>query len=147
MIIYTGGTFDLFHAGHINLLRRCKELAGTQGSVVVSLNSDEFVMKYKGKRPICSFEEREQTLAACRYVDRVVENIGGHDSKPSILEIVPDYIAIGSDWAGRNYYSQMGFTQEWLDSLDIGLIYIPYTKTVSSTEIKKRVNTQKGGSP
>lgn len=139
MIIYTGGTFDLFHAGHVRLLKRCKELAGTPGEVVVSLNSDEFIREYKGKSPICSYEERKEALESCRYVDRVIENVGGADSKVAISQVSPDLIVIGSDWAKRDYYSQMQFTQEWLDELGIGLAYIPYTPGVSSTEIKARI--------
>jgi hypothetical protein len=54
--------------------------------------------------------------------------------------VKPDYVLIGSDWARKDYYKQMGFTQDWLDARGIGLIYIPYTKGISSTEIKKRIS-------
>jgi glycerol-3-phosphate cytidylyltransferase len=136
-VVYTGGTFDLFHSGHVNLLRRCSEI----GTVVVSLNTDEFIEKYKGKPPALSYHERESVLRACRYVDDVVPNIGGHDSKISIDLVKPDYIVIGSDWARRDYYAQMQFDQDWLDARGIGLIYIPYTKKISSTDIKKRIQS------
>jgi glycerol-3-phosphate cytidylyltransferase len=134
--IYTGGTFDLFHSGHVNLLRRCSEL----GDVVVSLNTDEFIEGYKGKPPVLSYQEREAVLKSCKYVDQVVPNVGGSDSKIAIELIQPDYIAIGSDWAKKNYHEQMGFTQDWLDARGIGLVYIPYTKGVSSTNIKGRIS-------
>lgn len=137
-IVYTGGTFDLFHSGHVNLLKRCKEIS-TFGRVVVSLNTDEFIQEYKGKPPVCSYAERKAVLEACRYVDEVVPNIGGADSKIAIDLASPDYIVIGSDWARRDYYSQMGFTQEWLDERGIGLVYVPYTKEISSTDIKGRM--------
>ena len=58
LVVYTGGTFDLFHAGHVNFLKRCKEIAGELGSVVVSLNTDEFIKEYKGKPPVVSFSDR-----------------------------------------------------------------------------------------
>ena len=135
-IIYTGGTFDLFHSGHVNLLRRCSEL----GDVVVSLNTDEFIEGYKGKPPVLSYQEREAVLKSCKYVDQVVPNVGGGDSKIAIELVQPDYIAIGSDWAKKNYYEQMGFDQDWLDARGIGLVYIPYTKGVSSTNIKGRIS-------
>ena len=48
-IVYTGGTFDLFHSGHVNLLKRCKDIAGSNGKVIVSLNQNDFIKKYKGK--------------------------------------------------------------------------------------------------
>lgn len=139
LVVYTGGTFDLFHAGHVNFLRRCKEIAGELGSVVVSLNTDEFIKEYKGKPPIVSFSDRMAVLKACQYVDQVIANSGGADSKPTILQVQPNIIAIGTDWARKDYYKQMQFTQDWLDEKNISLIYIPYTKGISSTEIKTRL--------
>jgi len=135
--VYTGGTFDLFHAGHVNFLKRCQEIAGVGGRVVVALNTDEFIFKYKKKKPILSFQQRKDVLDSCRYVDEVVENSGGEDSKITIEMVQSvDVIAIGSDWATKNYYAQMQFDQDWLDSKNISLIYIPYTKGISSTFIK-----------
>ena len=138
-IVYTGGTFDLFHSGHVNLLKRCKEIAGEDGKVVVSLNTDEFIEKYKGKPPVCDNEERAAVLRACKYVDKVVYNVGGEDSTIAIDIMQPNYIVIGSDWAKKDYYAQMGFTQEWLDERGIGLCYAPYTKEISTTKIKGRM--------
>lgn len=138
-IVYTGGTFDLFHSGHVNLLRQCKEIATPDGSVVVSLNTDEFILEYKGKLPVCSYEERATVLEACRYVDRVIPNVGGADSKIAILQVNPDYIVIGSDWEKRDYYAQMQFSREWLSERDIVLKYVPYTENISTTDLKRRV--------
>ena len=135
LIIYTGGTFDLFHRGHANFLRKCSYL----GEVTVALNTDEFIWEYKGKLPVMSYHEREDVLMACRYVDRVIPNFGGANSKPSIELINPDIIAIGSDWARRDYYAQMQFDQDWLDSKEISLLYIPYTDGISSTKVKGRL--------
>lgn len=133
--VYTGGTFDLFHSGHVTFLNRCAEL----GSVTVSLNTDEFIAEYKGKPPIMRYEEREAVLSACKWVDSVVPNLGGADSRIAIEQIKPDLIVIGSDWARRDYYKQMQFDQDWLDQRGIGLCYIPYTSGISSTEIKARM--------
>jgi glycerol-3-phosphate cytidylyltransferase len=137
--VYTGGTFDLFHAGHVKFLRRCKEIAGIAGKVTVALNTDEFIYNYKKVKPILSYEERFEVLSACKLVDFVVPNIGNADSKPAIEECKPDVIAIGSDWARRDYYKQMQFDQDWLDLRNISLIYIPYTKGISSTLIKQKI--------
>ena len=137
--VYTGGTFDLFHAGHINFLKRCQEIAGIAGTVTIALNTDEFIYEYKKKTPILSYQERAVVLEACRYVNFVVPNIGGADSKPAIEECKPDVIAIGSDWARKDYYNQMQFDQDWLDERNISLIYIPYTKGISSTLIKQKI--------
>jgi glycerol-3-phosphate cytidylyltransferase len=134
--LYTGGTFDLFHSGHANFLRVCAEISNT---VVVSLNTDEFIEAYKGKPPVISYKDRYEVLMACKYVDWVIPNSGGADSKPAIQEASPDIIAIGSDWARKDYCAQMGFTQDWLDERGISLIYIPYTAGISSTAIKARL--------
>lgn len=135
-VLYTGGTFDLFHSGHVNFLSRCKILAD---EVVVSLNSDQFIYNYKGFKPFHSFEERKLILNSCVYCDRVVCNTGNNDSTEAIEKVQPHIIAIGTDWATKDYYSQMGFTQEWLDIRDIVMVYIPYTKDVSSTIIKQKI--------
>lgn len=134
-LIYTGGTFDLPHSGHVNFLKKCAEL----GDVVVSLNTDEFIESYKGKSPVMSYSEREAVLREFRSVAEVIPNTGGSDSTQAILEVMPDIVAIGSDWARRDYYQQMQFTQDWLDERGISLIYIPYTQGISSTEIKRRL--------
>ena len=135
-IVYTGGTFDLPHPGHYRLLKRAAEI----GEVVVGLNTDEFITHYKGRPPILSYSERDEILLACKWVKRVVPNSGGADSTISINLVEPDYIIIGSDWARKDYYAQMGFDQDWLDSRGIGMIYVPYTSGISTTEIKKRIN-------
>jgi glycerol-3-phosphate cytidylyltransferase len=137
--VYTGGTFDLFHIGHVRLLERCRELSGESGMVIVSLNTDEFIEEYKGKPPIISYQDRAEVLSSCRYVDKVIPNFGNEDSKPAIIEASPDIIAIGSDWARKDYYKQMQFTQDWLDKHSISLIYIPYTTGTSSTSIKTKL--------
>lgn len=134
--VYTGGTFDLFHAGHVNFLRECSKF----GSVTVALNTDEFIEAYKGKPPVMSYQERAEVLLACRYVDDVVPNFDGADSKTAIDWVAPDVVIIGSDWAVRDYYAQMGFTQSWLDQRGISLCYIPYTQGISSTDIKARIS-------
>jgi bifunctional ADP-heptose synthase (sugar kinase/adenylyltransferase) len=69
-----------------------------------------------------------------------VPNAGGADSRIAIEQVKPDYIIIGSDWARRDYYYQMGFDQDWLDERGIGLIYIPYTDGISTTAIKHRLS-------
>jgi glycerol-3-phosphate cytidylyltransferase len=134
--VYTGGTFDLFHRGHVNFLRQCKEIGDT---VIVSLNTDEFIYRYKGEYPVVSYEDRKAVLLSCKYVDMVIPNSEGEDSKPAILDVNPKFIVIGSDWAKKDYYSQMNFTQQWLDDNGYILIYIPYTENVSTSLIKKKL--------
>ena len=78
--IYTGGTFDLFHEGHVELLRSCKRLAG-DGLVIVALNTDEFIERFKASGPVQTYRERKTVLESCKYVDLVVPNIGEEDSR------------------------------------------------------------------
>jgi len=134
-IVYTGGSFDMPHHGHFRLLERASQF----GDVVVSLNLNDFSLNYKKKPLVMSYEERREILMACKWVHDVVPNIGNADSKVAIDLVKPDYIVIGSDWATKDYYAQMGFTQEWLDERGIGLVYIPYTKGISSTDLRNRV--------
>ena len=135
--LYTGGTFDLLHFGHFSFLRQCRTLAER---VIVSLNTDEFIEEFKGAAPILSYDERREGLLRCQYVDGVVANVGGADSKPAIEEVKPDIIAVGDDWVKKDYYTQLGLTQNWLDDRGITLVYLPYTRGISSSEIKRRIN-------
>lgn len=144
MIIYTGGTFDLFHAGHASFLKELWRLSGSEtfsgmSGVIVSLNTDTFVAEYKGSPPINTYSERKTVLESCRYVSRVVENIGGVDSKPAIESVGPDCIGIGSDWHHpRDYLTQMGLTWDWLRERHCGILYISRTPDISTTELKER---------
>jgi glycerol-3-phosphate cytidylyltransferase-like family protein len=86
-----------------------------------------------------NLEERMEVLQSCKYVDEVVVNYSGEDSKPTILKARADFVVAGTDWCERDYMKQMGFTREWLEENNIGFGYIPYTTTISTTDIKKRL--------
>ena len=133
--VVTAGTFDLPHSGHVNFLRRCAEL----GEVTVILNTDEFIERYKGKPPVLSYNERLTILSEFASVSAIVPNWGDENCSAVVEEEFPDILAIGSDWARKDYYKQMGFTQDWLDERGISLLYIPYTTGISTTEIKRRL--------
>lgn len=139
-IVLTMGTFDLFHAGHVFLLQQCRAIAGDKGKVIVALNSDEFVRVFKGAAPTHTLHERTMILRACRYVDEVVENVGGSDATETIVVADPTFLVIGQDWALKDYYAQLQVDQQWLDDRGISLLYVPRPAgTVSSTEIRYRV--------
>lgn len=105
----------------------------------MSLNTDEFIEHYKKKKPIMTFDERKSVLEGCKYVSRVIENVGGSNSKIAIQQVNPDIIAIDTGWAKLDYYKQMGFTQDWLDKNDILLVYLPRTENISTTDIRVRL--------
>lgn len=132
MTLLTVGTFDLLHLGHLNLLSRCREITP---DVIVGLNSDEFVKTYKGSSPILNYSERAKTLEYLGFPVLKNSSAGQH----LISEVKPDILAIGTDWARKDYLKQIDVTQDWLDENNISLIYIPYYQGLSSTEIKRRV--------
>lgn len=137
--IYNGGTYDLFHWGHVEMLRQLKNFAGVGGTLIVAINTDEFVMEFKGKKPIMTTEERARVVAGCKYVDEVIINESGADSKPTILAAKANFVITGTDWSDRDYNKQMGFTREWLEEHKIGFGFLPYTRAISSTELKRRM--------
>jgi glycerol-3-phosphate cytidylyltransferase len=132
--VYVGGTFDLFHAGHVRFL----ECVRRHGPVIVALNTDEFAARYK-RSPIMSLAERQAVVAACKYVEYVDVNEGGEDSSETILRWRPRYIAHGDDWKGPALLEQLGITQDFLDDNNVEMLYVPYTAGISSSEIERRV--------
>lgn len=126
--VYNGGTYDLLHVGHLYVLRTARELAGPDGEVVIALNTDEFVERFKGHRPVQPYLERSEVLTACRYVDRVIPNVGDEDSRPALEAVMPDILLAGADWFSEDdarYCRQMGFDREWLTERGIELRYMP----------------------
>ena len=122
--IWTFGTFDLFHPGHVALLRRAKEL-GTR--LVVGLSTDDF-NAVKGKKSVMSYEDRKTILEACRYVDLVIPE-NHWDQKPDdAARYQADVFVMGDDWAGK-----FDFMAEHCN-----VIYLNRTPDVSTTEIKLR---------
>lgn len=134
MTVLTCGTFDLFHYGHVNLLR---EARAEGDKLIVGLNSDAFVTQYKGEKPIMDYYERRAVLLACEYVDEVIEN-DSESIRPLVQLILPTKIVVGSDWRDKDYFKQTCLSADYLDAKDISLVYVPYTKGISTTEIKKR---------
>lgn len=137
MKVLSMGTFDTIHAGHVGLFRQCRRLAGN-GWVVIAVNSDEFVARYKGTPPLVPYESRAAVIAALRTVDRVLMN-ASHDEQATLIEsVAPDLLVIGQDWALKDYMGQLGISQQWLDDRNIQLCYVPRTGDWSSTAIKSR---------
>lgn len=130
--VLTIGTFDILHWGHIDFLRECKKL----GSVTVGINSDVFVETFKSK-PIMSLNERVKGISSLG-LKTVINSTPGR----LLIDLVkPDILAVGSDWARKDYLAQIGVSQDWLDERHIILAYIPYVQKlpISTTEIKRRI--------
>lgn len=123
--ILTYGTFDLFHVGHLNLLRRLKALGER---LIVGVSTDEF-NALKGKRTVMPYEHRAQIVAAMRYVDEVIPETCWEQKRDDIHRLDVSTFAMGSDWQGK-----------FDDLKDIcEVIYLPRTEYISSTEVKKTV--------
>lgn len=137
-VVLTMGTFDLFHAGHVELLKQCRKIAGPEGSVIASVNASNFVEEFKGRAPSQTTEERLTLVSACRYVDNTFV-LRGQDAKPSIKSIKPDFIVIGSDWAGRNYHEQLMVDYKFLSDVGTSILYLDRWSPHSSTELKERI--------
>ena len=143
MIVLTMGSFDLLHVGHLELLRACRHMAGQDGRVVVGLNTDAFIHRYKDRAPVQPYAVREEMLRACRYVDIVLANLGEEDSKPLIEAVHPDEIAIGDDWYDEGaedpearYYAQLDVSPGWMKARNLAVTYVPRTRGVSTTALR-----------
>lgn len=132
----TVGTFDLYHWGHVNLFRQAKE----QGDyLIVGVNTDDFVERFKGKRPVMGFFERMVPIVGCAWVDEVIANYGQETLRPLIRDFRPDKLVVGDDWRTKDYVAQTKLTPEYLEEHKCELVYVPYTKGISTTAIKERL--------
>jgi cytidyltransferase-like protein len=135
MRVLTLGTFDIPHYGHLRFLNKCRLF----GDVYIGLNTDEFIQKYKGKKPIFSYQERITTLSEWGFNNIFPNNQSDGTIKDVIEKTDPEIIIIGSDWLRKDYLSQIGIDPDYLDDKNLSLIYVPYTWSISSSEIKRRI--------
>lgn len=130
--LLTIGTFDTPHAGHAAFLRRCERFAD---EIIVGVNTDWFVTTYKGHPPYFSFVERSALIRAMGYIATPNDGPG----RALIEAMSPDIIAIGTDWAKRDYHAQIDTPIEYFESHNIALLYLPYTQGISTTLLKDRM--------
>jgi len=131
---YTAGVFDLFHIGHLNILKRAKENCDY---LIVAVSTDELVAKYKGEKPIIPYNERKAIVEAIKYVDEVVPQID-RDKIKAVDKYDIDVMFVGDDWKGSEIFEEV---DNYMKSKGkIGVKYFPYTKGVSSTKIKDILN-------
>lgn len=127
---YTQGVFDMFHIGHLNLLRRAKEQCET---LIVGVNTDELVKNYKHKYPVVHEDERLEIIKSIRFVDKALLT-DTLDKVGICTKLHFDAIFIGSDWRGNARWEK---TEEDLKSLgNIDVVYIDYTQRISSTILR-----------
>lgn len=123
---YTTGVFDLFHIGHLNILKQAKQYCEY---LVVGVSTDEVVESYKKKRPIIPFNERVAIIEAIKYVDLVVPQIS-MDKLEAWQTIKFDVLFHGDDWKNSEMYNEIEMN---FKKVGVDLIYFPYTKGTSST--------------
>lgn len=130
---YTTGVFDLFHIGHLNVLRNAKEQCEY---LIVGVSTDEVVRSYKNKKPIIPFEERAAIVKAIKYVDEVVPQTD-MDKKAAWDKLHYDALFHGDDWKGTAMYDK--YLQEF-DGTGVEIVFLPHTKGTSSTTLTAVLN-------
>jgi glycerol-3-phosphate cytidylyltransferase len=130
--VITYGTFDLLHYGHINLLRRAKEMGDY---LIVALSTDQFNEVDKGKKTYFSYEQRKQLLEAVRYVDLVIPEENWEQKISDMHEYHIDTFVMGDDWKGKF---------DFLRDEGVDVVYVPRTPEISTTKIKTDIYGRNG---
>ena len=133
---YTTGVFDMFHIGHLNILRRAKEQCEY---LIVGVSTDELVKEYKNKTPIIPYENRKEIVESIKYVDKVVPQTT-MDKIKAWEEIHFDAMFHGSDWKNSELYIKY---QKEFEKIGVELVFLPHTDGVSSTELIKKLKKEK----
>lgn len=133
---YTTGVYDLFHIGHLNLLKNAK---GMCDYLVVGVTVDELVA-YKGKHSMIPFEDRIEIVRSCKYVDAAVPQYD-MDKLAACKKLGATVLFVGDDWYGTDKWKQ--YEKEFAAE-GIKIIYFPYTKGISSTKISEALQKVRG---
>ena len=139
VIGYTTGVFDMFHIGHLNIIRRAKEKCDY---LIVGVSTDELVQKEKGKTPVIPYQERKEIIEALKYVDRVVPQ--PDKNKMAAWENLHfNRMFVGSDWKNTPQWNSY---EKQFSQVGVDIIYLPHTDGVSSTmltDVIKRILDEK----
>ncbi len=131
---YTTGVFDLFHIGHLNLLKNAKECCDY---LIVGVSTDEVVREYKHKTPVIPFDERIEIVKAIRYVDQVVPQTV-MDKYLAWERYHFDVLFHGDDWKGTSMYNDI---ENKLNAVGCDIVFLPHTSGISSTLISNTIQT------
>ncbi|MBC3761656.1 adenylyltransferase/cytidyltransferase family protein [Quadrisphaera oryzae] len=127
---YVPGVYDMFHIGHLNILRRAREDCDV---LIVGAVTDDVVERTKGKRPVVPLTERMEILASIGIVDRVVADDCGSDKMPMWQRLHFDVLFKGDDWKGTSKGDQL---EASMTAVGARVVYFPYTETTSSTLLR-----------
>ncbi len=128
IIGYTTGVFDLFHIGHLNILKKCKNLCD---KLIVGVSKDNLVRKYKKKYPVIKETERLKIVESIKYVDHVIYQ-SSLDKFVNFKKYKFDIMFVGDDWYNTKKWKEL---DKKFKLLNVKIIYLPYTKSTSSTKI------------
>lgn len=129
---YTTGVYDMFHIGHLNILKRAKEQCDY---LIVGVSTDELVQKYKNKTPIIPFDERAEIVKSIKYVDQVVPQTS-MDKYDAWKKLHFNVLFHGDDWKNSSTYNEI---ENKLSREGVAFVYFPYTKGISSTILKEKI--------
>ena len=132
IIGYTTGVFDMFHIGHLNILRRAKEQCDY---LIVGVSTDEVVEEYKHHKPIIPFDDRKAIVEAIKYVDEVVPQTS-MDKIEAWNTIHFDVMFHGSEWKGTPLYNKY---EEELAKVGAKIVYLPHTSGISSSMLRDKI--------
>ena len=130
---YTTGVYDMFHIGHLNILKRAKEQCDY---LIVGVSTDELVQNYKNKKPVIPYEQRVAIVEAIKYVDKVVPQTT-MDKYEAWEKLHFDVLFHGDDWKNTQTYNEI---EKKLSQNGVEFVYFPYTQGVSSTILKEKIN-------
>lgn len=132
LIGYTTGVYDLFHIGHLNLLKNAKALCD---KLIVGVTVDELVA-YKGKKAMIPFEDRIEIIRSCKFVDAAVPQYD-MDKLTACKKFKAEILFVGDDWYNTEKWNEY---EKEFSANGIKIIYFPYTAGISSTQIQKALN-------
>lgn len=136
MIIgYTTGVFDMFHIGHLNIIRNAKKQCDY---LIVGVSTDELVIKEKNKKPVICFEERVEIISSLKYVDQVVPQVN-KDKLAAWKSLKFDKMFVGSDWKDTPQWNDY---EKQFEPYNVEIIYLPHTDGISSTKLSEYIKSQ-----
>ena len=130
---YTTGVFDMFHVGHLNILRKAKEQCDY---LIVGVSTDELVREYKNKTPIIPFEERSEIVRSIDCVDKVIPQVN-RDKYEAWKELKFDVMFVGDDGKGKPLFMKV---EDDFRKVGVEVVYFPYTKDTSSTILREKLS-------
>ena len=136
IIGYTAGVYDLFHIGHLNLLKNAKGLCD---KLIVGISTDDLVKKKNGKGSTIPYEDRCEIVRSIKYVDAVIPQ-EEFDKVEICKKLKANYLFVGDDWYDSERFNNL---EKELEKEGIKVIYFPYTKKISSTKIRKKMEEKK----